>query len=328
MYPALSVFLACWVPKKERGKLASFVLGGSQIGTLVSFYVSGLILSHFSWPIVFYFWSVIAAIWFIVFSFFCYNDPASHPFITKTELTYLELEMGQLKRHNNLPPTPWKEIFTSVPILVLIFAQITRDYVIHVLASDLPKYMKEVLGFSANEIGLYSSLPYLLMFFVSLFSGFISDHLISEQYVTVTQARKFISALDSIFSSVCVVAAAYAGCNKVWVVVWFTLAFGFIGNYYPSLRVNILDLSPNYSGPIMAVINGIASLSGVAAPTVVGMMIPDSSFEQWRLVFWVSFGVSMIRTVVYTIWASAEVQPWNEPRESETTQLENPEENT
>ena len=180
---------------------------------------------------------------------------------------------------------------------------------IHVLASDLPKYMKEVLGFSVDEIGLYSSLPYLLMFLMSLFFGFVSDHLISGHYVTITQARKFISSLgwfsmtnlqftveyfnsnyrfdfilffnaDSIFSSVCIIAAAYAGCNKLWVNIWFTLAFGFLGNYYPSLRVNILDLSPNYSGPIMAVINGIASLSGVAAPTIVGMMIPDVREKQ------------------------------------------------
>lgn len=31
LYPALSVLLACWVPEKERGKLASFVLGGAQV---------------------------------------------------------------------------------------------------------------------------------------------------------------------------------------------------------------------------------------------------------------------------------------------------------
>lgn len=43
--------------------------------------------------------------------------------------------------------------------------------------------------------------------------------------------------------------------------------------------MNILDLSPNYAGSIMAVINGIASLSGVAAPTFVGMMIPDVNMK-------------------------------------------------
>jgi len=278
--------------------------------------VSGLILSHFSWPIVFYFWSIVATIWFIVFALICYNDPASHPFISKKELSYLETEIGQLKRHNNLPPTPWRDIISSVPIIVLIIAQVTSDYVFFVLASDLPKYMKEVLGFSVADVGFYSSMPYLLMWIVSLSSGFICDHLISGQYITVTQARKLFAGLASVFPSICVVAASYAGCNKVFVVLWFTLAFGFMGNYYPGLRVNILDLSPNYAGSIMAVINGIASLSGVAAPTIVGMMIPDSTLEQWRLVFWVSFGISMTRTFIYTIWASAEVQPWNEPKKS------------
>lgn len=27
--------------------------------------------------------------------------------------------------------------------------------------------------------------------------------------------------------------------------------------------------------------------------------------------FWITFGVAMIRTVIYSIWASAEIQPWN-----------------
>lgn len=54
----------------------------------------------------------------------CSNDPASHPFITMEELSYLEKEMGQLKRHDDLPATPWKDIFTSVPVIALIVAQV------------------------------------------------------------------------------------------------------------------------------------------------------------------------------------------------------------
>lgn len=67
------------------------------------------------------------------------------------------------------------------------------------------------------------------------------------------------------------------------VVIWFTLALGFMGNYFPGLRVNILDLSPNYAGSIMAVTNGIGAFSGMAAPTCVGMMIPDVSNKMLNL---------------------------------------------
>lgn len=50
---------------------------------------------------------------------------------------------------------------------------------------------------------------------------------------------------------------------------------GFIGTYYPSMKVNSLDLSPNYAGSLMALTNGLGALTGVAAPTFVGFMTPN-----------------------------------------------------
>lgn len=42
-----------------------------QIGSVAANYISGLILTHYTWPIVFYFWGALSIVWFIVFvSFF------------------------------------------------------------------------------------------------------------------------------------------------------------------------------------------------------------------------------------------------------------------
>lgn len=71
----------------------------------------------------------------------------------------------------------------------------SHDYVAYVLNSDLPKYMREVLRFSIDEVGLFSSLPFLLTWVVSIVSGFLCDHLINGRYLTTTQARKIFSAL-------------------------------------------------------------------------------------------------------------------------------------
>lgn len=43
------------------------------------------------------------------------------------------------------------------------------------------------------------------------------------------------------------------------------------------MKVNPLDLSPNYAGSLMAVTNGIGALTGVAAPYLVGVMTPHVS---------------------------------------------------
>lgn len=50
---------------------------------------------------------------------------------------------------------------------------------------------------------------------------------------------------------------------------------GFIGSYYPSMKVNSIDLSPNYAGSLIAFTNGAAAMTGIAAPTFAGIMTPD-----------------------------------------------------
>lgn len=48
-----------------------------------------------------------------------------------------------------------------------------------------------------------------------------------------------------------------------------------MGNFYPGMKVNAIDLSPNYAGSLMALTNGLGALTGIAAPAFVGVMTPD-----------------------------------------------------
>lgn len=125
-----------------------------------------------------------------------------------------------------------------------------------------------------------------------------------------------------------------------------------MGTFYPGMKVNPLDLSPNYAGSLMALTNGIGAMTGVAAPWMVGYMTPNVSFiylrmrrmerrknlyiyffnlqsslEEWRVVFWISFAIFVVTTFIYSIWASGEVQPWNEPRECKSSECGNAEYN-
>lgn len=47
----------------------------------------------------------------------------------------------------------------------------------------------------------------------------------------------------------------------------------------------------------------------------------QSALEEWRFVFWVTFGIFLITTVIYSIWASGEVQPWNFPQECRSSEF-------
>ena len=48
----------------------------------------------------------------------------------------------------------------------------------------------------------------------------------------------------------------------------------------------------------------------------------QSTMEQWRIVFWIVFGVGFVRVTIFTIWASGSIQPWNDPKKCESFECE------
>lgn len=129
----------------------------------------------------------------------CYSDPASHPFIKPTEREYLEREMGSIVRNDNLPPTPWKAILTSMPMIALVCAQIGHDWGFYIMVTDLPKYMSDVMQFSIKANGLYSSLPYVMMWIFSISSGFVGDWLMTRGILNITNTRKLMTGIGKCF---------------------------------------------------------------------------------------------------------------------------------
>lgn len=79
------------------------------------------------------------------------------------------------------------------------------------------------------------------------------------------------------------------------------------------MKVNALDLSPNYSGTLMAIVNGIGAFSGILTPYIVGELTPNGSLTEWRLVFWIVLAVFLVTNLVFVLYASGEVQYWNDP---------------
>jgi len=74
-----------------------------------------------------------------------------------------------------------------------------------------------------------------------------------------------------------VMCASFVGCNKMIAILCLSLGVALMGFCYPSLRINSLDLSPNYSPTLMGLVNGIGCLSGMATPYIVGILTPNVS---------------------------------------------------
>lgn len=151
----------------------------------------------------------------------CYNNPASHPFISSAEKEYLLKELGQLERDKNQHATPWRDILSNKAVLALIVAwvgytstklynrmmwhiyqksyihlylntrcQVFADWSYYIVSVTLPKYMNDVLHFSILDIGTYNSIPWITRISISYVFGFAIDRLIACGRISVTRARK------------------------------------------------------------------------------------------------------------------------------------------
>lgn len=86
-------------------------------------------------------------------------------------------------------------IFTSAPMIALVCAQIGHDWGFFIMVTDLPKYMSDVLHFSIKSNALYSSMPYMAMWIVSITTGILGDWLIKAGYLGITFSRKLFTTI-------------------------------------------------------------------------------------------------------------------------------------
>ncbi|XP_029176007.1 sialin-like [Nylanderia fulva] len=311
-FPALNAMLAQWTPPEERSMIGSLVFAGAQIGTVLSNVFSGLMLHTYTWPVVFYVFGGIGVLWFLVWVLICYNNPYEHPFISEREVKYLHERMNE-HTHAKPPPVPWRHMLLSAPVWALIAAQIGHDWGFFTMVTDLPKYMSGVLKYPIQTNGFVSSLPYLVMWICSILSSWLADRIITRGIISRTNVRKIGTTIASIGPGIFIIAASYAGYNNTLVVAMFTIGMALMGTFYPGMKVNGLDLSPNYSGTLMALVNGIGAFSGIITPYIVGVLAPDQTLTQWRIVFWIVLAVFIVTNIIFIVYASGEVQYWNDP---------------
>ncbi|XP_045529484.1 putative inorganic phosphate cotransporter [Pieris brassicae] len=311
--PGLMLMISKWAPKTERSVIGAIVFGGSQIGNVAGSYFSGLIMHQSSWENVFYLFGGVGLVWFAAWIIFCYSSPNTHPYISDCEKKYLNENVESLSNNEvRLNPVPWRALVRSVPLWALIIAGIGHDWGYYTMVTDLPKYMTDVLKFDIKSTGILSSMPYIAMWFTSVFFGFLSDFGIKRGFYSLQNARKIFTTIAAIGPGVCIILASYSGCNTTLAVIWFVTAMAFMSAYYSGMKINVLDITPNYAGTTTAIVNGISSISGIVSPYLIGLLTPNSTLKQWRVAFWVCFVVLFVTNFVFVIYGKGQQEWWDD----------------
>lgn len=124
---------------------------------------------------------------------------------------------------------------------------------------------------------------------------------------------------------------SYLGCHiEPILVVWF-LAITLITAAYAGAMANVVDIAPNFAGPVLAFAQTIHMTASFLSPLAAGYILSDQvrstlkiykslcyrptfskvTISAWRTVFNVTAAVAISTYAVYQIFGTAEVQTWN-----------------
>ncbi|XP_026317593.1 putative inorganic phosphate cotransporter [Hyposmocoma kahamanoa] len=314
--PALMIMLARWVPPHERAVQGALVFGGAQIGNIFGSFMSGILLADDrDWANVFYFFGGFGLLWFALWSLLCYSTPNTHPYISKKELNYLNANVTSADNQGIKDPVPWRAILTSAPVWALVWAAVGHDWGYYAMVTDLPKYSHDVLKFNIQTTGTLTSLPYIAMWVASFIFGIVCDICVKKGWHTIKTGRIIHTTIAATGPAICIILASYVGCDRNAAMAYFVLSMALMGGFYSGMKVNALDLAPNYAASLTSLVNTTSTLiAGIGVPYIIGYLTPNQTLVEWRVAFWVCFAVLVGTNIIYIIWADGEQQWWDDVR--------------
>ncbi|KAG8182752.1 hypothetical protein JTE90_023392 [Oedothorax gibbosus] len=312
--PVTFVLMSNWFPRQERGFLSTLVLSGYAFGAAIAGVPTGLLcdVPQLGWPSAFYSGGVFAAIMSLLFAFTVYETPASHPTISQEELKYIT-EGQECDLSLARPPTPWKKILTSEPVYALVVGLFGQYWQVTYFLSVHPTYMGTILHFSMTKNGAASNIPISIKSVGGIIASFLTNWITKKKYVGVSALRKSFNFVGSLGFSACLLGAYWAGCDKLINIFCFTLSLFCSGAALSGAMITGGDMSPRFCGSLMGFATTIASTSAAIIPVMVGNLTENQTIEEWQIVFFISIAIVLSCGLIFNIFGSAEIQPWNDP---------------
>jgi MFS family permease len=175
-----------------------------------------------------------------------------------------------------------------------------------------PMFMKNILNFDIQFNGLISGLPFICSYFSSVLFCYVADVIVRHKILNLTNVRKLMTASSQIIPGLLVVLVGYLGKEITTVIIIWSIAVTMVTAAYAGAMAAIVDISPNFAGPVLAFAQTIHMSASFLAPLVNGNFIQDpTNLGQWQFCFLVASIVAIVTYLMFQVYGTAEIQEWN-----------------
>ncbi|KAM7404867.1 hypothetical protein PAMP_012178 [Pampus punctatissimus] len=289
-YPSLASLCSQKVVESERGFLMSTVGSGSYLGTLLIGGAGSLMLDLYGWESVFYVSGLLSVLWaYCMWKYLLKGEGKIASGRTDGNL------------HVNIVKMILCCVFLSLhfPISAVIVTHLCTASTFFTLLSWLPTFFKDI--FPDAKGWVFNVIPWLVAIPSSLFSGCLSDHLISEGF-DIASVRKLMQFFSMGVSSVFTLLLC-GNTTFPWAVAFVSATMGLTTFSHSGVSVNVQDLAPSCAGALFGVMNTCGAFSGVLMVYFSGYLIETTG--SWASVFALITTVNLLGLCTFLAFAEA-----------------------
>ena len=307
-FPSIHSLYARWIPFTERTRVIAITNSGISAGTVFGFALTTIIITMYSWELVFYLFGLLGIIW----SFFWFKGFSSMPSENKKISDYeLSKILNEAPSSENAKKVPFKNLISNLPFLAITVATFCNNWVLFTFISYMPKYVNSDISIGGLGISLESDtfliliiLPAVIGVISLLVGGFIVDILI-KQGLRVIVARKLFNSIGFFGAGVLIYLIPYQTSVEITLILLCLINFC-IGMAAGGFGVNHADIGPNYTGNLFGIAGSIGMIAAVFSPLAAGFILENTN--SWFLIFNISTIVLFFGGLFYLFFSSANKQ--------------------
>jgi len=292
-FPASARAVANWFQDRERGTATGSYLVGVRLGTALIAWVGAWFLARYDWKLFFIVTGLIPLLWLFPWMAFLRKwevvETPSNSAAPKKQASFMESLM--LLRHR-----------TVFGIFLGFFAY---DYAWFVFLTWLPGYLVMERKFTAVEMGIYSSVPYLAMSVIIFCAGVLSDWMV-RRFGNEPRVRKAFIITGLLIG--CLIVPAGMVEDKMTAVWLLTISLCGLGLASPNTWTLTQALcAKNTVGTISGIQNFGGNVGGIIAPALTGFIAQATG--SFALALGITGGVLVVGILAYWLLIDERVEP-------------------
>jgi sugar phosphate permease len=281
IFPCSAKSIGQWFGQSSRASAAGLLGSSMALGSAIAPALTGLLVWHYSWPLVFVAYAVLGIVWSAVYFVAVPDAPASAPLC---------------------PPPAWRRqdwvtLVSSVPMILLCGQQFFRACGMAFFYTWFATFLQETRGVNLAEAGFLTGAVGLGAMTGGILGGLFSDWLLRRTGNRRLSRQGIAVAGLSLCSALVLVSAGITRCEVAIAVITlgaFAATFGGVSGYTVAI-----EFGGRRVALVFAIMNACGNIGAALFPAAVGTLIDTTG--DWNLVLYLFAGILALDALIWAL---------------------------